>query len=391
MPVKASDRDGDAPTASPSSEQTTSDQTTSDQTTSTAPHVAVVFSAPFSVTLEPLSSPSSAAASLAPDELLIKTTTTAVSAGTEMLVYRGRMPPDIATDANLPGSTGAQAAKPFAYPARYGYASVGTVHAAGKDAEASSIIGARVFVFREHASWVIVRAADVMLVPDAVDTADAAFLPNVETAVSLAMDVAPLPGENVAVVGQGIVGLLLVAVLKLCYGQTRVIAVDAAKERLRASTADARVEADGDAEEGVRLALPEGDRAGVDVAVDVSGSGAGLNTAISVTRDGGRVVVGSWFGSREVVLDCLGGRFHRSHISLVASQVSDIPAALTSRWDKERRFRLAWKLLPLIMPSTKFPMHIAPVWEAVSAYDDIDKGKHLQVLFTYAGDGDGEE
>jgi threonine dehydrogenase-like Zn-dependent dehydrogenase len=375
------------------------------------PPQAVVFVSPRVVVTEPL--PSIAGVNPGPGELLVRTEVSAVSAGTEMLVYRGRMPADIPTDSTLGGASGEQAAKPFQYPAKYGYACVGVVHAVGRavdrldgrEAKRPRVEGAavgareelregmRVFMFREHTSWAVVKVGDVMRVPEGVSARDAAFLPNVETALSLAMDAAPLPGENVAVVGQGIIGLLLVAVLKLCYGQTRVIAVDTLQERLVTSlscaNADATVQVG--AEQGygsafaaaLRGALPAGDAGGVDVAVDVSGTGEGLDTAIRATRDGGRVVIGSWFGAREVSLSCLGGRFHRSHISLVASQVSAIPAPLTARWDKARRFRLAWRLLPSLQPSLRFPVHTVPVSSAPVVYDEIDRGQHLQVLFTY--------
>jgi 2-desacetyl-2-hydroxyethyl bacteriochlorophyllide A dehydrogenase len=367
------------------------------------PPVAVVFSSPRVVQIQPLQAMDDV--QLAPGQLLVQAEVSAVSAGTEMLAYRGRMPADIPTDAVLAGESGEQTSKPFSYPARFGYATVGVIRRVGpppvagggtkrrREESAALQKGVRVFMFREHASWAVVGAEDVMRVPDDVCARDAAFLPSVETALSLAMDVAPLPGENVAVVGQGIVGLLLVTVLKMCYGWTRVIAIDTRADRLVASrtcaSADAAIPVRADLAPGsqfepaLRRALAGGDRQGVDVAVDVSGTGEGLDTAIRATRDGGRVVIGSWFGSREVSLSSLGGRFHRSHISLVASQVSAIPAHLTARWNKERRFRLAWSMLPSIAPSTRYPVSLVPVATAPKAYDEVDRGKHLQVLFTY--------
>lgn len=379
------------------------------------PPQAVVFTAPRAVALEPL--PPLASVAPGPGEVLVRTEVTAVSAGTEMLVYRGTMPPDIPADATLAGASGEQAAAPFRYPARYGYACVGVVHALGDGVgaargEAVEVgerrrpesddappegdapplrVGARVFLFREHTAWALVAAADVMPVPAGVSALDAAFLPNVETAVSLAMDAAPLPGENVAVVGAGIVGLLLVAVLKRCYPRAFVVALDTSAPRAEVAAecagADAAVcpgpgDAGTESAQG-RLRRACREAAGVDVAVDVSGAGAGLDAAIRATRDGGRVVIGSWFGARDVTLGCLGGRFHRSHITLVASQVSTIPAPLAARWDKQRRFRLAWSLLAELKPAERFPVRVIPVTEARAAYEEIDGGRHLQVLFTY--------
>lgn len=350
--------------------------------------VVVRFQAPYIVKVERL--PFHLGIDLGPSQVLVKTYITAVSAGTEMLVYRGRMPPDISTDATLAGETGEQSSKPFAYPASFGYANVGNIVAHGSKTPRTTALGSFVFAFREHTSWYITDADDVQLIPRNVKPADAAFLPNVETALSLAMDAAPLPGEIVAVVGQGIVGLLLVAVLKTCYGKTKVLAIDSREDRLRTAKncagADRTVHAIPDDFHSRHVNLRDAlalDEPGVDVAVDVSGHGSGLDIAIRATRDGGRVVIGSWFGANDVKLSCLGGRFHRSHISLVASQVSAIPAHLSARWDKRRRFLLAWDILSSLMPSTTFPVYTTNIHDASRVYSEIDRGMHTQVLFEY--------
>jgi threonine dehydrogenase-like Zn-dependent dehydrogenase len=324
---------------------------------------------------------------LGPLDVLVRTTVSAVSSGTELLVYRGQMPDDVPADAVLTGQSGEQAAKPFSYPSSYGYANVGKVVAVGSDVRSDVVCpGATVFAFREHASWYVAPLDDVMVVPDHVDPVDAVFMPNVETAVSLAMDAAPLPGDNVAVIGQGIVGMLVVAVLKLCYGKANVVAIDVNEDRLSVSKSSVRPDATLSGYE-VRSKLQEellpGDTGGVDVSIDVTGSGSGLDLAIQVTRDGGRVVIGSWFGSKVVQLRQLGGRFHRSHISLVASQVSSLPPWLTPRWDKARRFRLVWRLVQDITPSKRFPVKVFHIQCAAAAYRELDQGQVLQALFRY--------
>lgn len=330
-------------------------------------------------------------------ELAVRTLFSAVSAGTEMLVYRGEMPDDIPTDATLGGADGEQARQPFSYPQAYGYANVGVVERSGELVNASHPPGSLVFSFREHVSWFIEDARNVQIVPSNVAPQDATFLPNVETAISLAMDAAPLPGESVAVIGQGIVGLLLVSVLRMSFPKCRVIAVDTNSGRLEtaAACADAdatiqvpassREEQNGQASfsRALRAAIPHPDAPRVDVSVDVTGRGEGLDRAIEATRDGGRIVLGSWYGAKTVVLSNLGGRFHRSHIQLIASQVSHIPAALASRWDKSRRFRLAWSTLADIKPATRFPVRCASLQDAPTVYAEIAEGRHLQVLFSY--------
>ena len=57
-----------------------------------------------------------------------------------------------------------------------------------------------------------------------------------------------------------------------------------------------------------------------DIAIEVSGNGRALQSAIDATRDGGKIIIGSWYGDTEVPLK-LGIDFHRSKKALVVSQV----------------------------------------------------------------------
>ena len=54
----------------------------------------------------------------APDEVLVATQVSAISAGTELLFYRGQVPADLRADATIAALAG-----PSAYPLKYGYAS----------------------------------------------------------------------------------------------------------------------------------------------------------------------------------------------------------------------------------------------------------------------------
>src|SRR5690554_4694985 len=74
-------------------------------------------------------------------ELLVAITCSAVSAGTELLVYRGQLPDGMALDASLQHMQ-----QQPAYPLQYGYATVGTVLQAGIGVD-DSWIGKRVFAF----------------------------------------------------------------------------------------------------------------------------------------------------------------------------------------------------------------------------------------------------
>lgn len=96
----------------------------------------------------------------APDQVLVKTHYSAISAGTELLAYRGQLPREMALDSTL--SSLQQSAD---YPMQYGYACVGEVQQLGSNVE-SAWQGRQVFSFQPHASHFLARPAELMPVPD---------------------------------------------------------------------------------------------------------------------------------------------------------------------------------------------------------------------------------
>lgn len=299
------------------------------------------------------------------DSVLVKARASAISAGTEMLVYRNQMPRGIVVDSTIAALDGA-----LAYPLKYGYATVGTVIDVGKNVSAKWM-GHTVFAFNPHESHFHARPADLHPLPDGISADDALFLPNMETAVNFLMDGRPLIGERVAVFGQGIVGLLTTALLAKM-PLARLIGLDGiAQRREMALAVGANIALDpacANAMENLRAAVG-GD--GADLAFEVSGAPTALNQAIAATGFGGRVVIGSWYGTKPVALN-LGGAFHRSRIQLIASQVSTIAPSLSGRWDKVRRFDVVWKMLADVHPS-RFITHRFSAENAGQAYEMIDQ------------------
>jgi threonine dehydrogenase-like Zn-dependent dehydrogenase len=109
-----------------------------------------------------------------------------------------------------------------------------------------------------------------------------------------------------------------------------------------------------------------------------------LNEAIELTAFSGRIVVGSWYGEKRGELN-LGGSFHRSRIKLISSQVSTIAPELSGRWDKSRRFEVAWSALQRIRPE-KWITHRFPLEKAAEAYHLLDENPQetIQVVFEYS-------
>lgn len=319
------------------------------------------FTAPYQVEIRPKSLPP-----LGEKDVLVETICSAISAGTEMLVYRGHFPHLV--DDHDPLSS------QLKYPLAYGYACVGRVKEIGKDVD-REWEGKMVFAFHPHASSFMVSPSSLIPIPNSLVPDSACFLPNMETAVNLVQDGAPILGERVMVLGQGVLGLLTSALLSE-FPLDQLTVVD-----------DIEIRRNGLRPENRRLsfeycstALTSGT---FDLVYELTGSPSALNTAIAHTAFSGRVVIGSWYGQKRAEID-LGGNFHRSRINLISSQVSTISPSLSGRWDKPRRFATAWKALELIQPQ-KWITHRFTLSEASQAYHLLDTKPQetIQIIFEY--------
>jgi threonine dehydrogenase-like Zn-dependent dehydrogenase len=122
-----------------------------------------------------------------------------------------------------------------------------------------------------------------------------------------------------------------------------------------------------------------------DLTYELSGNPAALDQAIAATGFNGRVVIGSWYGQKQAHLN-LGGRFHRSRLHLISSQVSTIAPQWAGRWTKPRRLQVAWQMLQQVRPAPLIT-HRFPIAEAAAAYALLDRQPQeaMQVLLTYEG------
>ena len=315
-------------------------------------------------------------------DVLVETICSAISAGTEMLIYQGRFPQDLETDSVISTLRGG-----FQYPMAYGYASVGVISATGPQVD-RSLRDQLVFSFQPHTSHFVTTLDSIFPIPDSISPQSACFLPNMETAVNLIQDGAPILGERVLVLGQGIIGLLTASLLSE-FPLDALITVDRFELRRQMSTIEryanhvtsprALDPNAGDFREQALSALQHG----ADLTFELSGNPEALNDAIALTRFSGRIVIGSWYGEKQVEVN-LGGTFHRSRIKLISSQVSSIAPEMSARWDKTRRFDVAWKALERIEPE-KWITHRFAIDDAPEAYRMLDENPEetIQVNFDY--------
>lgn len=313
-----------------------------------------------------------------PEEVVVEAAFSAISAGTEGLIYRGEAPTELPADESLPALEG-----DLSFPLSYGYAAAGRVAAAGTEVD-EEWVGRRVFGYTPHASQFLARPGDLLEVPPGIPLREAALFANVETAVALVLDGEPLVGERVAVVGQGVVGLLTTALLGRL-DLASLIAFDEHERRRAASEAQGAGRALSP-EAGIADGFQDRVDARADLVYELSGNPAALDSAIETASYDGRVIVGSWYGTKPATVE-LGGRFHRDRIELRSSQVSTIPPRHGGRWDHDRRREVAWRRLRAL-DLEGLLTHEFPIERAGEAYDLVTErpGEAIQVLFSYGNE-----
>ena len=264
---------------------------------------------------EPLAGPG-------PDDVVVRTLHSGISRGTEMLVFRGEVPPAEFERMRAPFQAG-----DFPAPVKYGYANVGVVEQ-GPEA----LAGRHVFCLYPHQTRYVVPAAAVHPLPDGLPPGRAVLAANMETAVNALWDAAPRVGDRIAVVGAGVVGLLVAWLAGRMPGcAVEVIDVQPARRAVAERL-------------GVAFASPEAATPDADLVVHASGSAQGLVTALGLAAFEATVLEMSWYGRRAVALP-LGEAFHSRRLTLKSSQVGQVAAAQRARWSYRRRLALALSLL----------------------------------------------
>jgi len=305
-----------------------------------------------------------------PDEIRVRALVSALSHGTERLVYRGEVDRDLALD--LPTLAGG-----YGFPVKFGYASVGRVTAVGADIKAVRE-GDLVFALHPHQTEYVVSAALAHRLPDDTRPDAGVFLANLDTAFNVTLDARTRPDETAVVFGQGVVGLLVTQLLRRA--GLRVIAVEPTPIR-RAMSGRCGAVAITPVQMDVVREMTGG--RGADLAVEASGNPNALQQAIDAVAVEGRIIVCSWYGGKRVSLD-LGGNFHRGRLTIRSSQVGGIDPALAPRWDRGRRLAAATDLLDDLVLADLIT-HRIPFQRAAEAYKLLDEraDETIQVVLTY--------
>jgi NADPH:quinone reductase-like Zn-dependent oxidoreductase len=257
-----------------------------------------------------------------PDDVLVRTVRSAISRGTETLVFQGRVPAGQYAAMRAPFQDG-----DFPGPVKYGYLNVGVVEQGPPE-----LLGRTVFCLYPHQTAYVVPARSVAVVPDDVPATRAVLAGTVETAVNALWDAAPLLGDLITVVGAGMVGCCVARLLAGFPGvKVRLVDIDGT----RAGVAQAL---------GVEFSLPDDARGGQDLVVHTSASAAGLQRSLDLLAPEGLVLDLSWYDDAVIGLS-LGGAFHSSRLSIRASQVGMVAPARRGSRSSADRMALALDLL----------------------------------------------
>jgi threonine dehydrogenase-like Zn-dependent dehydrogenase len=262
-----------------------------------------------------------------PGEVLVRTLHSGISRGTELLVHRGEVPPSVRAMMRAPFQEG-----DLPGPVKYGYLSVGVVDAVGAGVADRDLLGRVVFCLHPHQDRYVVPASAVTVVPDDVPPHRAVLAGTVETAVNAVWDAAPRLGDRVAVIGAGMVGCSVAALLR-SFPLARLELVDVDPGRRAVAE---RI--------GVSLVSPPDAADDCDVVVHCSAAAAGLNRGLELLGDEGELIELSWYGEREVAVS-LGGAFHARRLSVRASQVGAVATSRRARRSHADRLALALELL----------------------------------------------
>jgi threonine dehydrogenase-like Zn-dependent dehydrogenase len=246
----------------------------------------------------------------------------ALSRGTERLVFSGRAPPSQAPFMRAPFQAG-----DFSFPVKYGYCAVGEV----LDGPAERL-GQNVFCLHPHQDFFVAPLTALRPIRAEVPPRRAVLAANLETALNALWDSGAGPGDRILVIGAGLVGLLVAALAAGLPGaEVFVCDVDPSREKLAAGF-------------GATFVAPDAAPRDVDVVFHASASASGLALALDCAGLEAKVVEMSWHGEGDVAVP-LGGAFHHKRLQLISSQVGQVSPSRRPRWTHARRLDKALDLL----------------------------------------------
>lgn len=268
-----------------------------------------------------------------PDEILVEMQWSGVSAGTERLLWSGRMPA-------FPG---------MGYPLVPGYESAGRVLAAGAHATIPEgdhvfVPGARCFgelrpLFGGSASHVVVPSARAVSVPNDLGER-ATLLALAATAHHAIADGAAIPD---LIIGHGVLGRLL-ARIAVAFGGTDVHVWEHDRQRMQGACGYTVVDATTDARRDYKAIY------------DASGDVALLDTLVARLARGGEIVLAGFYGER-------------LSLAFPPAFMREIRLRIAAEWSPDDLFAVLRLIRSGTLSLDDLISHRAPATTAANAYD----------------------
>ena len=328
----------------------------------------VVFKRPFVVSIEEeeVREPSS-------HEVLVKTSCTLISTGTELTAYSKSFPDKSAWSDYVK------------YPFRPGYCNVGTVIKVGSKVK-SVRVGDRVASSAHHTEYAVVSEDNVIKVPDEVPDEEAAFH-TIAAGVTNSVRLAQVSlGDSVGVVGVGLLGQMTIIFSKLC-GSFPLIAIDLSDARLKlASVSGAHYVINPkreDASDRVQH-LTKGRM--LDIVFEVTGSPEVIPWAIRLLRRMGKFIVLS--SPRGITALDFHDEVNSPSRVIIGTHFSSQPTHETLQfpWTRKRNTELFFELLKNEVIDIRHLITHKFKWsEAPRVYEELwrDRTKFLGVILKW--------
>lgn len=318
------------------------------------------------------------------DELLIKTSRTLISTGTEMTAYCADYEPGSVWEKN------------FVCPFYPGYNNIGTVIAVGKNSD-RSWLGKRVATTQPHAAYVTVTPGGddgqasggngCAAVPDEVSDDDAVFFTIPQIVMNGVRLSAIKWGECAVVYGLGLLGQFAVRFLREC-GAFPIIGVDTAQRRLDLLPDDpAIIPVDPQKENVLDIIKQHNSGRSADVVIELTGNGDLIPIESRLLRQHGRLVILS-SPKKPVMFD-----FHDDcvwpSISIIGAHNfshPDFPQP-NNPWTKERHVEMFFDMLKLKkLDLAALVSKKVDFTDAAAAYEALerDRGNEMGVIIDWS-------
>jgi len=320
---------------------------------------------------------------LGPGQVRVSPEYAAAKHGTEMAFFKGYANPRGRFDADYQLFRNSEGeARPYPFPV--GNMIVGTVIERGGQVE-NVAPGDKVCFSSGFCETAVADADRCFVMPKGMSWKSAVCIDPADFAMAAVRDGHVRVGDAVAVFGLGAIGLMVIQFAQLS-GAVSVIGVDPLPNRRDVAEQLGATATLDPFSVDAGLAIKElTGRRGVDVAIEYSGSGQGLQHALRAVAYGGTVVMGAFPPAYGAGLD-FGAEAHLNTPRIVFSRACSQPDREHPRWTEKRILEVCWRLLsegritgePIVQP-------VVGINDLVNEYPKIasDPGHNVKLGLRY--------